>query len=82
MQATPSLPDPPKSDKPKIFFRIILRYTTVTANIERRNESQNLVIEAHDAKEAAVLAIAKIGNEWVANLQLSAGISHTAEGAE
>jgi len=68
MQATPSLP--------KIFFRVISRYRIV-ADDDQQDETQDIVLEAADAREAAVLAIAKISGPFIANLRLSVMISHT-----
>jgi hypothetical protein len=92
MQAKPSLPDPEKSDKLKIFFRVIAYYIVIDVDInnynqedeyERRNESQDLIIEATDAREATALAMAKLDNNlYVANIRLSVAISHTAEATE
>lgn len=82
MQATPSLTDPPELNKlPKIFFRVISHYRVIDGE-KNTGETQNFIVEAIDAKEAASLAIAKLKGPFVANLRISVTISHTAEDAE
>ena len=77
MQANHSLPAPKKSHKlPKIFFRVVSLYRVIDGE-KNTGKSQDFIVEAQDAKEAAVLAIAKISGPFIANLRLSVTISHT-----
>ncbi len=80
MQANPSLPDLLNRHKlPKIFFRAISHYRVIDGE-KNTGETQNFIVEAIDAREAAALAIAKLKGPFVASLKISVTISHT-EGA-